>query len=334
MMARHKDKLIQTFKILFAVGLIYWLWNSGKLDFSSLKYFLVPQWAFLGLSLLGINLLIGSERWRLLLKTQDRPTTSFSAFKLSMIGMFFNYAMPGGVGGDVVKAYYFHKDHTNSKVISVTSVLMDRILGLYAMLLMGMIVMVYDHDHVATIPQLQSLFYVVTVVTAVASLGLFLVFSGQVHRTGNLQKLIQKLPMAERLQRLYDSFYQYGRSPADLIKVILLSWAGQVVSIFFLILAGTLSGATAPWATYFLVAPLGFIAIGLPLTPAGVGIGQAAFYVLFNLYLGSESTLGPTIITAFQVGQLAWGLGGAVIYLRRRQPLKAADYAEIQTTQS
>lgn len=334
MIARHKNKLIQSFKILFAVGLIYWLWNSGKLNFSSLKYFLAPQWAFLGLSLIGINLFIGSERWRLLLKTQNRPTTSLSAFKLSMIGMFFNYAMPGGVGGDVVKAYYFHKDHSNSKVISVTSILIDRILGLYAMLLMGLIVMIYDYNHIATIPELQSLFYVVTLVTVGASLGLFLVFSSQVHRAGHLQKLIQKLPMADRLQRLYTSCYQYGRSPSDLLKVILLSWVGQAFSIFFLILAGTLSGATAPWATYFLVAPLGFIAIGLPLTPAGVGIGQAAFYVLFNLYLGNVSTLGPTIITALQVGQFFWGLGGAVIYLRRHQPLKAADYVEIQTTQS
>lgn len=334
MISRHKDQLIQSFKILFAVGLIYWLWNSGKLDFTSLKYFLAPQWAFLGLSLLGINLLIGSERWRLLLKTQNRPATSFSALKLSLIGMFFNYAMPGGVGGDVVKAYYFHKDHANSKIISVTSVLMDRILGLYAMLLMGVIIMLYDREHVSTIPQLQSLFYIVSLITAMASLALFLVFSDKVHQAGHLQKLIQKLPMAERIQRLYNSFYQYGKSPSDLIKVILLSWLGQVFSIFFLILAGTLSGATAPWATYFLVAPLGFIAIGLPLTPAGVGIGQAAFYVLFNLYLGNVSTLGPTIITAFQVGQLAWGLCGALIYLRRRQPLKAADYAEIQTSQT
>ena len=334
MIARHKDRLIQTLKILFAITLIYWLWNSGKLDFSSLKYFLAPQWALLGLTLLGINLYICSERWRLLLKTQGRPAASSPAFKLSMIGMFFNYAMPGGVGGDVVKAYYFNKDHPNSKVISVTSVLMDRIIGLYSMLLMGVFVMIYDHDHVASIPQLKSLFYIVSIVTIVATLGLYLVFSGPVHRAGHLQKILQKLPQSDKLLRLYKSFHQYGRSPKALLQMILLSWTAQIFSILYLILAGTLSGATAPWATYFLVAPLGFIAIGLPLTPAGVGIGQAAFYVLFNLYLGNVSTLGPTTITAFQVGQFVWGLGGALIYLRRRQPLKASDYAEIETSQT
>ncbi len=334
MIKRHQPHLIQGLKALLAFALIYWLWSSGKIDFSSLKYFLAPQWAFLGLTLLGLNLFISSERWRILLRTQDRPTSSFSTYKLSMIGTFFNYAMPGGVGGDVVKAYYFHKDHPNSKVISLTSVLIDRILGLYAMLLMGSIVMVYDYSHVSNIPQLKSLFYLVTLLTTCATLGLFLIFSPQIHRGGFLQKMIQRLPQAERLQRLYDSFYKYGSSPKALLKVIFLSWVAQVFSILYLILAGTLSGATAPWSTYFLVAPLGFIAIGLPLTPAGIGIGQAAFYVLFNLYLGNVSTLGPTTITAFQVGQFAWGLGGALIYLRRRQPLKAADYAEIEASQN
>ncbi len=334
MIARYKNQLIQIFKILFAVGLIYWLWQSGKLDFSSLKYFLEPRWAFLGLFLLGVNLFIGSERWRILLKNQDRHITSLAALKLSLVGMFFNYAMPGGVGGDVVKAYYFHKDHPNSKVISVTSVLIDRILGLYSMLLLGVFVMIYDYDHVAKIPELNSLFYLISVLTFIASLGLFLLFSKKIHKTGKLQRLIQKLPQSSRLQRLYDSFYMYGNTPTDLFKVILLSWVAQVFSIFYLILAGTLSGATAPWSTYFLVAPLGFIALGLPLTPAGVGVGQAAFYFLFNLYLGTASTLGPTTITAFQVGQLVWGLIGAVIYLRRRQPLRSMDYVEIETSQT
>ena len=231
MMARYKNQLIQIFKILFAVGLIYWLWQSGKLDFSSLKYFLEPQWAFLGLLLLGVNLFIGSERWRILLKNQDRHISSLAALKLSLVGMFFNYAMPGGVGGDVVKAYYFHTDHPNSKVISVTSVLIDRILGLYSMLLLGVFVMIYDYDHVSKIPELNSLFYLISVLTFIASLGLFLLFSKKIHKTGKLQSLIQKLPQSSRLQRLYDSFYMYGNTPTDLFKVILLSWVAQVFSI-------------------------------------------------------------------------------------------------------
>jgi uncharacterized protein (TIRG00374 family) len=326
MTSKRKHYLSQAIKILVAVGLVYWLWSSGKLDFSSLKYFLAPQWAFLGLALIGINLYFCSERWRILLQMQNRPTSRSSAFNLSLIGLFFNYAMPGGVGGDVVKAYYFHKDHADSKIIALTSVLIDRVLGLYAMMLTGVLVMLYDWNHISQTAQLKSLFYADLLLTLMATGGLYMLFSEKLHRSGFIHRTIGYLPLATKLHKLYDSFHRYGRSPKDLGKVLILSWLAQAFSIFYLILAGELSGADAPWATYFLVGPLGFIAMGLPISPAGIGVGQAAFYYLFNLYLGTVSTLGPTTITAFQVGQLVWGLAGATIYLRKKQPLQT-DFA-------
>lgn len=317
-----KKALTHSLKILIAVGLLYWLWESGKLDFSALKHLLAPQWGALGIALVGLGIFLTSERWRLLLKTQKSLEISRgSTFKLTLIGMFFNYAMPGGVGGDVVKAFYFHKDHPGSKFVAVTSVAMDRIVGLFAMLLMGLAVMAYDWDHIASIPQLKSLFMGIFVITLIAAAGLFLLFSPHFQRTGLLSKLFKKIPWGDRFQKLYDSVHSYGRSPATLLKVVLYSWCSQILSILFLILVGHLSGVEAPWTVYFLVAPLGFIAMGLPISPGGIGVGQTAFYFLFNIYLGTVTSIGPTVITALQVVQLIFGLVGAYFYLRRHQPI-------------
>ncbi len=140
------SQLLSILKPLLKVGiaatLIYWLWSSGKLDFSTLTYFLSPHWAILGLSLVGFSIFLCNERWRVLLGTQKRHIHRWEAFKLSLIGIFFSYAMPGGVGGDVVKSFYFHKDHPSSKVIALTSVLIDRVMGLYVMLLVGLTTMI------------------------------------------------------------------------------------------------------------------------------------------------------------------------------------------------
>lgn len=330
-MKNKKSQLINliktTLKIILAVGLIYWLWSSGKLDFSALTYFLSPHWAVLGLTLVGINIFFCNERWRVLLQTQNRFISRWEAFKLSLIGIFFNYAMPGGVGGDVVKAFYFHKDHPKSKTIALTSVLTDRVIGLYSMILMGLAVMIYDWNHIATIPQLKKLFYAVLLLTFIASLGLYLLFSKKLYSSGVVFKIIGRLPMTERLQNLYDSFHMYGQSPLSILKVVSYSFCAQITTIFYLILVGTLSSGQAPWSTYFLVAPLGFIATGIPITPAGIGVGQAAFYFLFNVYTGETSSLGATIITAFQVTLFIWGLLGAFFYLRKKQPLQQ-DFEE------
>ncbi|MNU01394.1 hypothetical protein D3C72_2447830 [compost metagenome] len=71
------------------------------------------------------------------------------------------------------------------------------------------------------------------------------------------------------------------------------------------------------------------MATAIPISPAGVGVGQAAFYFLFNVYTGTETELGPTVITAYQVGMFVLSLWGAFFYLRRKE--KLPDNQETQS---
>ncbi len=319
-MLRHTKKILsQTLKITLAVGIIYWLVQSGKLNFASLKSLLKPEIALMTLALVTANLYFGSERWRALLRSQDVKAGSWETFKLSLIGIFFNFAMPGGVGGDVIKAYYFYHQHPGNKVIAVTSVLMDRVLGLFAMILMALMVMIYDFQHVTRIPALHTLFWVI-VTLFVAFLGaLGLIFSVKLYQSGFLKKIILTLPLSEKLTKLYESMHLYGKNKSRLLVVVGLSLLSQTSAILFLWIAGSAAGFTEiHLKTYFLVAPLGFMATAIPISPAGIGVGQAAFYYLFNVYTGNVSELGPTTITAFQVGTFIVSLSGAYFYLRRK----------------
>ncbi len=72
------------------------------------------------------------------------------------------------------------------------------------------------------------------------------------------------------------------------------------------------------WQAYFFVVPIGQMLTAIPISPAGVGVGQAAFYFLFNIYLGHQSQLGPTVMTVGQVMMFGFGIIGAYFYLRRR----------------
>ncbi|MNL45250.1 hypothetical protein D3C87_1678810 [compost metagenome] len=119
----------------------------------------------------------------------------------------------------------------------------------------------------------------------------------------------------------------YGNDKLRLSGVLTLSLLSQTCAILFLFLAATAAGfQEAPLKTFFLVAPLGFMATAIPISPAGIGVGQAAFYFLFNLYIGKETEVGPTAITAYQVGSFLVSLAGAFFYLRRKShhvPVKA-----------
>lgn len=320
-MAKHTKKLlVQAAKILFSAGIIYWLVQSGKLNFAALKNLLTPAGASVALLLVVLNLFLASERWRALIKSQGVPASPFKVFRLSLIGSFFNFAMPGGVGGDVIKAFYFSRENPGSKVIAVTSVLMDRVLGLFAMVLLALLVMIYDLNHIMAVPTLTTLFWFILSLFFAFIVALALIFSQKIYDQSILKKVIHKLPLSEKFMKLYESMHLYGKDGKRFILVLFLSLLSQACSILFLILAGNAAGYTEIAAkTYFLVAPLGYMATAIPISPAGVGVGQAAFYFLFNLYNGNTSEVGPTVITAFQVTTFIVSLSGAFFYLRIKE---------------
>lgn len=63
---------------------------------------------------------------------------------------------------------------------------------------------------------------------------------------------------------------------------------------------------------------VGFLISSIPITPASVGVGQAAFYYVTNVLLTQQSNFGPAVITIYQGTSLAWGLVGGIIYLQLR----------------
>lgn len=324
-MIKHTKKILQTsFKILLAGGIIYWLVKEDKLNFAALKSLCTPLYLTVALGLTVLCFVLVTERWRQLLKTQNVDLPFFSLFKLSMIGLFFNFAMPGGVGGDVVKGFYFYKQTGHARSIAISSVFVDRLLGLYTMVVMAVLVMIYDLKHILSIPVLESLFYLFSVIFLGFTLALYLFFTRQPKVQILVFKLLSVLPMKEKFQKLYQSTQLYGKSLRTLSLVFAISLLAQTLSIVFFIIAGEASGLGegVPWSTYFLVAPLGFMATAVPISPAGVGVGQAAFFFLFNTYLGYSSEIGPTVITAFQMFQFLFGFSGVFFYLRMKDKIQ------------
>lgn len=330
-MVKHSKRLlIQSLKVLFSTGIIYWLVQSGKLNFTALKNLLNPTTATLALLLVVLNIFLASERWRALICSQGLKARPLQVFKLTLIGSFFNFAMPGGVGGDVIKAFYFLRANPGSKVIAVTSVLIDRVLGLFAMILLALLVMLYDMQHIMATSSLTSLFWFILGLFTAFVIALSLIFSQKVYETHFLKNIINSMPLSEKFMKLYESLHLYGKNGRRFLAVILLSLLSQICSIVFLVLAGNAAGYTdISIMTYFMVAPLGYMATAIPISPAGVGVGQAAFYFLFNLYNGNTTEVGPTVITAFQVTTFLVSLSGAFFYLRIKDRVDTSSLEEM-----
>ena len=106
-----RNQITNLFKVILAAGIIIWLIRSGLLDLSQLMNLLKGEFLIAGLSVCFIGIFINNYRWYLLLRSQGFSTTVPQTLALTFIGLFFNLAMPGGVGGDLIKGYYVVQDN-------------------------------------------------------------------------------------------------------------------------------------------------------------------------------------------------------------------------------
>lgn len=100
------------------------------------------------------------------------------------------------------------------------------------------------------------------------------------------------------------------------LSCVIHTLAASSCMIFFKVLDGA---AIDPWGI-FVVVPLGLLVTAVPVAPAGVGTGHAAFSWLF-LLLGSSA--GANIFSLFVVFQLFVGAIGGWVYLRYRSEIPA-----------
>lgn len=321
MAASVKGVSAKILKFGISVGLIYWMVNKGLLDFSVLGQLLTPLHVSMGLGFIFLNLALNNYRWSILLQSQNLPGRFKVSFPLTLIGMFFNFAIPGAVGGDLVKGYYVAQDHPGRRVAAATTVIMDRILGLYSMVLLAVLTILFNIGFVSSRLVLMQIAAMAMGVLLAMTFVLGLMFSSRVKAKNPILQYSDKIPGGTFLVKLYTAVHSYGESRAALVKAIIVSLIAQAIAVVGMAYVGWAIGEQVSLATYFFAVPLGFIIMAIPIAPGGIGVGQLAFLALFKMYTGTDTILGQTVITAFQIGLLVWGLVGAVLYASRKKPI-------------
>lgn len=327
-MRNHLKGILEgLFKFLVAAGILTWLYRSGNLRFDFIDALLKqPSVLALCLFITAISLFLNNERWRTLLHSQGLIYTRLETAKLTLIGQFFNFAMPGGVGGDIIKSYYLTRMNQGQKTRSVMTVLMDRLMGLHAILVLGFLAMLFDLEKILSVPELRLVFLAVTLGTIAYTTIVFIFQSRREWIKRTVRRTIEKLPLKHRFQQVYDTFNAYGQQKSTLGLAFLYSLISQSLAIAFMyIVCRTTYGVELSAHSFFIIVPVGFILTAIPISPAGVGVGQAAFLFLFGVYSPELKHLGPSALTAWQTSLLLFGLIGGMIYLFNRTSFKKVE---------
>jgi uncharacterized protein (TIRG00374 family) len=92
-----------------------------------------PVWTIAALGTYGLMLAVSAWRWRLLLRIQTVDVGLGTLTRSFLVATFFNNFLPSNIGGDVVRVADT-APFAGSKTLATTVVLLDRLIGLIALL--------------------------------------------------------------------------------------------------------------------------------------------------------------------------------------------------------
>ena len=312
-----KSALIYALKLGLAFAIIAYLVKTGKIDFNSIynaksNYPLLIICFFLLLTAIFINF----YRWALLLKGQHIIIPRKDVISLSFIGLFFTTILPGAVGGDLIKSVYIAKRSPDKRTASVVTVLLDRIIGVVVLIIIGCFGVFMNLQMFLTHPALKTLgimmISILIVMTVITILGL----SRRIRGSNRVNSFIDMIPMSSHIFKIYDAFHAYRKNLRYLWYAFFISFVTHFLNIStFYIAARALNFDMLEIKTFFFIVPIGLITTAIPLAPAGLGIGQAAFLKLFEWSLGYPSTIGADAITIIQALSILIFSFGAYFYL-------------------
>lgn len=320
-------------KIALMAGILFYLYDKGLLDFSRvLEILTTPTVALVGFSAIAFTTTLGAYRWSLLLKGQGIFLSGFEVVRLTMIGNFFNTALPGAVSGDVVKGYYIVRQQPDKKGKSkaFATLFFDRILGVSGLILVSFLAMLTHLKNVKSSPQLSPLIGLIGFLALGALVFYaFVLFDTPIAR--GIQKFLERMPGSAIWVKIFAAVKCYENNPGLIIKGFCISVLIHTCIVgLFLLLSHHLTGFEFITASdFFLLVPLGLVVTAIPIAPAGLGTGHAAFLGLFQL-VGSKN--GADLFTAFVAFQILVNLLGGAVYLRYRKTAPA-DISTMQPSE-
>ncbi len=279
---------------------------------------------WLALAVLGfipITFLLG-WRFQLVLRTQDIALGYLDAVRLTFAGSFLSFVpfLPGAYGGDVFKAYFVSL-HTDRKTEAVTSVALDRMLGLG-----GVVGIVTAAAAISPPGSIVRAFLWPMLALAGAGAAAAFIYLWPPLRGRLPRGWLEQSRWADQVRRVDASVRRLARHPGTVALCVGIAVVRQLAAFgSYLLVALSLGLAIGPSdvvevCAYFAAG----VAVGaVPISPQGLGTVELAYSVFFEAY----GTQAQILCLAFGVRlvHLLGTLPGLLVVLTGSYRPPAAD---------
>jgi glycosyltransferase 2 family protein len=260
------------------------------------------------LCLVALDRSIMILRWLRLLRASDVNVRTSQAVSIFLVSSFVGSFLPAGVGGDMARAYGLSRA-TSASSEALASVAVDRVLGILALLVMGLIGLALWTPATATDWRAPILFVLVLAACAAAFWA---------DRVGRLliPRSFHGWGVVRRLLNVGDAVGRYRSRPGVLLRVMGWSVAVQVLRITQAYLLGLGLGIAVPFRYYLVFMPIGLLMLLLPISVSGFGLPQGVIvWLLRPMRVADEQSFA--LSTLIVLTGLAGNLPGLVLWLKR-----------------
>jgi uncharacterized membrane protein YbhN (UPF0104 family) len=272
-------------------------------------------WLLAALVVYLINVLAGTWRWHLLLAAQGIRVRGQTLLGSFLVALFFNNFLPSNIGGDVIRIRDTARP-AGSKTLATTVVLVDRALGLMALVLVAAFsATLVAGSRRAAMPIWPSWLWAGFLIGAAASAPAVLSPAG-------FGRLLQPLTVfhpewvGERIEKLTSVLSRFRDRPVALAACFSGAiFVQATIVVYYFIVAYALHMQVTFWDLAVIV-PLSFVVQMLPVSLNGFGVREATFAAYFRgIGQPIESAVLMSLVAA--AGVMLFSLSGAGVWFAR-----------------
>jgi uncharacterized membrane protein YbhN (UPF0104 family) len=302
-------------KLILSVGLMAFVLRDTSVT-AVLRIFqrVEPGWMVAALAAHGLMAAVSVWRWRVLLHAQHVQVPTRALSESYWVALFFNNFLPSNIGGDVVRIADTARP-AGSKTLATMVVLVDRVLGLFALLSVGALGTLVARSVGIDIPGTVWI-----EVGAVASLALCILLF---FAPATLDLVLQPLRalghpwILDKVAMLQDTLARFRERPAALAGALAGAVIVQIVIVAFYALTARSLSIPLPWVMAGVLVPVAMAVQLVPISINGFGVREAVFGFFFVRFgLGVEAGVAVSLLGTALV--MLFSLGGGALFLVRK----------------
>jgi glycosyltransferase 2 family protein len=275
--------------------------------------------------------LVTIVRWHFLVRAVDLPLRFRDTIRLGFLGYLWNFVLPGGVGGDLVKAGFLARDQPGRRTEAALTVLVDRIVGLYGLFLLATAAILYTGMWHSESDDVRLACRVIFWCTGISTLGVAVTAMPSFSQGPIAQRLHDLPRVGAFIERLNRASRMYYRHWSVLPLAVVLTIVAQILYAvgFWLIARGLLSNVPT-LGEHLVIVPMAMITGVLPLAPNGLGTFEWLVELMYSQLMGSNAIKGAGFIVSlgYRLVTVCIAVVGAVIYFMNRREVSAVMQEE------